>query len=479
MIEGIYLDGQFKVTGDLLSVLNSYSQEEIGKVSLASKQDVEIAVKSSQEAFKIARKIPIYKRVEALELIADELAKDKQRLGEILAMEGGKPIDQALFEIDRGVSTFKLAAQYIACATDEVIPLDITAHSGNRMGIVKKVSAGIVYGISPFNFPLNLVSHKVAPALATGSPIILKPASLTPLTAIELAKIFNKTDLPKGLFQVLPMSREVGDILIEDERINVLSFTGSPHVGWAMKNRAGKKKVVLELGGDAALYVHRDADISLAVQKAVLGAFSNAGQICISIQRIVLHEAIYDEFLSLFLKELQTIKIGDTLVPGTLMGPLIDLKNRDRILDWIKEAKGKNVKILHGGDLISDTVVAPTVFENPPAGLNITEKEAFGPIVNIYKVSSSQEAFERINNSVFGLQAGIFTNNNQVIFDAFEAIDTAGIIINDFPTFRVDNMPYGGIKDSGFGREGIKYAIEDMTEPKLLVINRNVRYQEE
>ena len=476
MAQGIYLNGKFKKNDNLLTVLNPYTQEEVDKVCLASKEDVEEAMIAAEKALRNSKNILTYQRVQALEFIAQELSNDKERLAKILAMEGGKPIDQAKIEIDRGVSTFKLAAQHIASTNDEVLPLDVTSIAGNRFGIVKRFPAGIVYGISPFNFPLNLVSHKVAPALASGCPIILKPASATPLTAIELAKIFDKTDLPKGFFQVLTMDREVGDLLVEDERVNILSFTGSPKVGWKMKNRAGKKKVVLELGGDAALYVHKDANLEEASEKAVVGAFANAGQVCISVQRLIIHQDIYHDLMALVLDKVKKIKVGDILESGTLMGPLIDLKNRDRILSWIDEAKQAGVKILHGGELVSETVVAPTILENTPKGMKVSEEEAFGPVLNVYKVANEKEAFDKINDSVFGLQCGILTNDNQVIFDAFEEVHTAGIVVNDFPSFRVDNMPYGGIKDSGFGREGIKYAIEDMTELKVLVVNRNFRY---
>ena len=473
-----YLDGAFVEREEKLSVVNPYDQKEIVTVSLATEDDVEKAILSAQRAFENSKKLRTYQRVEALEYIAQQLAEKKQYLAELLAKEGGKPITQASDEIDRGVSTFKLAAQHIASESDELMPLDVTAKAGNRFALIKRFPAGIVYGISPFNFPLNLVAHKVAPALASGCPIILKPASATPLTALELAKIFDQTQLPKGLFQVLPMNRTIGNLLVADERIAVLSFTGSPAVGWPMKQQAGKKKVVLELGGDAALYIHKDADIEKVAFAAARGAFANAGQICISIQRMMIHTQIYDTFMKAFLEEVKKLPIGDTLKNETIVGPLIDLKNKERILSWIDEAKQAGVTILQGGSAISDTLVAPTVFADSPAGLKIVDEEAFGPVVHVYKVAHSQEAFDKINASKFGLQCGIFTNDAQVQFDAFEQIDCAGIIINDIPTFRVDNMPYGGVKDSGFGREGIKYAIEDMTERKLLVINRNERYQE-
>ena len=473
----LYIDGKFKESSEKLNVLNPYNQEELVQVSLGGESDVEEAVKSAQAAFDECKKLKTYEKSQALEFISDELLRQKERLATILSLESGKPITQAEVEIVRGAQTFKLASEFINHDHGEVIPLDILESSGERFGIVKNFPVGIVYGISPFNFPLNLVAHKVAPAIAAGCPIILKPASETPITSLELAKIFDKTHLPKAMFQVLPMTRQVGDLLIEDERIHMLSFTGSPGVGWKLKSRAGKKKVVLELGGDAAIYAHSDCDVDEVVGKAIIGSFANAGQICISVQRLIVHSSIYEEFKTKFLEKVQSIVAGDPLNRETLMGPLINLKNKDRILEWMQEAQDKGAIKLCGGEVVDESIITPIVFEAPEKGLNITEEEIFGPIVNLYKVSSKQEAIDMINSSQFGLQCGIFTNDNEFIFDCFEQIDCAGVVINDFPTFRVDNMPYGGVKESGFGREGIKYAIKDMSEEKLLVMNRTNRYE--
>ena len=478
MVKKIYLNGEWRTSNSQLDVKNSFDNSQIDSVYMATQNDVEDAVISAQKAFEKAKELNTYQIVEALEFIADEIKKDKEEMGRILSLEGGKPITQALAEIDRGVSTFKLAAQTLATQRDEVLNLDITPASGKRIGIVKRFSAGIVYGISSFNFPLNLVAHKVAPAIATRSPIILKPASATPLTALKLAEIFDKTNLPKGLFQVLPMSREVGDLLVEDDRISVLSFTGSPAIGWDLKKRASNKKVVLELGGDAALYIHKDADLSFAVQKAVQGSFFNAGQICISIQRLIVHSEIYDEFKFNFINEVKKLSAKNPLDKEAVMSSLIDEKNAIRIENWVREAQDKGVELLTPLSR-QNACVNPVVLENTPSGLDISQQEAFGPIVNLYKVDSATQAFEKINESKFGLQAGIITNNNQLIFEAFEKIDVAGLIVNDFPTFRVDNMPYGGIKESGFGREGVAYAMKDFTEEKVLVLNQNYKYKNE
>lgn len=478
MAQKFYLNGEFKDSQETIKVMNSYDNSLIDEVYLAQEKDVEDAITAAQNAFEEAKQLQTHEIVDALEYISKELHNKREELGRVLALEGGKPISQALGEIDRGVSTFKIAAQEVATQSDEVLNLDITKASGKRMGIVKRFSAGIVYGISSFNFPLNLVAHKVAPALATKSPIILKPASATPLTSLKLAEIFNDTKLPKGLFQVLPMSRKVGDLLVEDERISVLSFTGSPQIGWDLKRRASNKKVVLELGGDAALYIHKDADLEFAVEKATLGAFMNAGQICISVQRLIVHSDIYEEFKEKFIERVKELFPKDPLDQTSVMSCLIDEKNAQRIEQWVKSAQDRGVELLT--PLTRDRAnVGPIILENTPQGLEISEEEAFGPIVNLYKVNSSQEAFDKVNESKFGLQAGVITNNNQIIFDAFETLEVAGVIINDFPTFRVDNMPYGGVKESGFGREGIKYAMKDFTEEKILVLNQNWRYENE
>lgn len=479
MVQKIYLAGEWIKTDKTKDVINPYSQEIVDSVYVADVNYLDKAVNSALKVYEKTKKLKTYQKSEALKFIASELSKRKEELAKILSEESGKPITEALGEIDRGVSTFNQASEVLNTWTGEIMNLDITPVSGDRQGIIKRFPMGVIFGISPYNFPLNLVAHKVAPAIATGNPIILKPASSTPLTALKLAEIFDKTNLPKEMFQVIMSDRETADKLIDDPRISMLSFTGSPEVGWDMKNRAGKKKVVLELGGDAVVYVHRDADIDFAIDRLLIGGFANAGQICISVQRLLVHEEIYDKFINKFIESVKELKVGNQLDKETKVGPMIDSKNTRRILDWISEAKDSGAKILLGGNDLGNNLVEPTLIENPKKNINITKKEAFGPIVNIYKVSNSKEAFEKINESDFGLQTGIFTNNQQVIFDSFEDLDVGGVIVNDIPTFRVDNMPYGGVKDSGFGREGLKYAMEDMTELKVMVINRNKRYENE
>ena len=479
MARKIYVGGKWVETERKMEVLNPYDGSVIDEVFFADEKTFESAVQHAEKIFAKTRALPVHEKTKALFFISSEFARRKEDIARTITLESGKPIKEARAEVDRTVSVFRLAAEVIDTMHGEVIPLDITPASGNRLGIVKRFPIGPILGIPPFNFPLNLVSHKVAPAIASGNPIVIKPASATPLTALKMAEIVDETGLPKGMLQVLPADRKTADRFIEDERFAMLSFTGSPEVGWKLKNRAGKKKVVLELGGDAGVYVHKDADIDYAVERCAFGAFANAGQICISVQRILLHKDIYDDFMEKFIKKVGGLKVANPLEDDTDVGPLIDEKNAKRVLEWIEEAKRAGAEVAIGGASPSSGIVMPTVIISPPKTCSIVKNEAFGPIVNVYKAESAEDALKKLNETRFGLQAGIFTNSNQLAFDAFEKLDVGGVVINDVPTFRVDNMPYGGIKDSGFGREGLKYAIEEMTEPKILVVNRNARRVEE
>jgi len=361
----------------------------------------------------------------------------------------------------------------------DIQPLDVTPGSGDRVGLIKRYPVGPVLGISPFNFPLNLVAHKVAPAIAAGCPIVIKPASATPLSALYLAKLFDKTALPKQMLQVLPCDRNTADRYISDDRFALVSFTGSPEVGWDMKNRAGKKKVVLELGGNAGAYIHNDADIDYAVDRCLIGAFAYTGQVCISLQRILVHKDVYKKFTKKFVSKAKNLKPGDPLKPSTGLSPIIEKKHVTRIMEWIEEGKKNGAKVLTGGKVIKKNFIEPTVLEDTPRKCLVMKEEVFGPVVNLHKVKNAKEGLKELNDTKFGLQAGVFTNNHDLVMRSFDELDVGGVIINDVPTFRVDNMPYGGIKDSGFGREGLKYAIEDMTELKVMVLNRNVRYEKD
>ncbi|MEE9593819.1 MAG: aldehyde dehydrogenase family protein, partial [Candidatus Hydrothermarchaeales archaeon] len=348
---------------------------------------------------------------------------------------------------------------------------DITKAAKGRIGITRRFPIGPIAAISPFNFPLNLVVHKVAPAIASGCPIVVKPPSKTPITSLILAEIVMETELPKGAFSMLPCNTEVAEPLITDPRLKMLSFTGSAAVGWALKKKADpRKKVILELGGNAGMVVHKDADVDLAVSKALVGSFAYAGQVCISVQRLYVHKEIYKPFMEKFIERVKGLKLGDPLDPNADLGPMVDEKVAKRTEEWVKEAIQDGAKVLTGGKA-DGRYFEPTVIVNVPPQSKVCTEEIFAPVVNIFEYGDIEEALDGINDSHYGLQAGIFTNDHDVIWRAFERLEVGGLMINDTPMFRVDNMPYGGIKDSGYGREGLKYAIEEMTELKLMVLN--------
>ncbi len=400
--------------------------------------------------------------------ISKAIIADRKRLAEILSAESAKPIRYALAEIDRTAQTFLIAAEESKRLPKEYISLDWTASGQGREGLVKYFPSGIVAGISPFNFPMNLAVHKIAPAIAAGCPIILKPATATPLSTLELAKIIDQSELPKGAVSIIPMNRETGNLLVTDDRIAVLSFTGSPEVGWAMKAQAGRKKTVMELGGNAGVIVTPSADLNTAIAKCVSGGFAYSGQICIHAQRIYVHENIFSAFTNEFCKRASALKSGDPADHETEISNMIDESNAKRIEVWIEEAVKSGAKILCGGKR-SGSYFEPTVLTGTNVKMKVNCEEVFGPVVVIEKYSTIEEAVSFINNSKFGLQAGVFTNEISESDYAFNEIECGGVILNDVPTLRFDHMPYGGVKDSGSGREGVKYAILDYMEPRIFV----------
>lgn len=469
----LFLQGKFQNGGNQLDVMNKFSGSFVSKAHLATKENFDTAISHAEEIFEQTKKLPTWQKQKALRHISKQLKENSQTIAATLCMESGKPMRYALGEVDRAVTTFQFAADILMQWHGEIIPLDVSPAAGNRFGLVKRFPIGPVLGISPFNFPLNLAAHKIAPAIAVGNPIILKPASATPLSAFYIADFISETDLPEGILQILPSDRDVANLVIADERIKMLTFTGSAEVGWKLKAKAGKKKIALELGGNAGVYIGEDADINNAINRCLIGAFAYSGQVCISVQKIFLHESIAEEFTKRFVERTMMLKTGDPLSEETEIGPMIDEKNAVRIIEWIKEAVDQGAKILCGGNR-EEKLVYPTIMQNVPLSCPLSGQEAFGPVVNIETVRSNDEAIQKINSTRYGLQAGIFTNNQKFIFDAFEQLDVGGVIVNDVPTFRVDNMPYGGVKDSGFGREGLRYTMEEMTELKHLAINRNV-----
>jgi acyl-CoA reductase-like NAD-dependent aldehyde dehydrogenase len=412
--------------------------------------------------------LPSYKRYEILLQISNEIREQRQHLAKILCQESAKPIRYALGEIDRAAQTFLVAAEECKRLPKEYVSLDWTPAGEGKEGFVKYFPIGLIAGIAPFNFPMNLAVHKIAPAIAAGCPIILKPASATPLSTLELAKIIDKTALPKGAVSIVPMDRISGNLLVTDERFKLLTFTGSPTVGWEMKRNAGKKKVVLELGGNAGVIITPTADLDKAVSKSIVAGFSYSGQICIHAQRFFVQESVFQSFTSKFVAAAKRLKSGDPLNPETDVSNMIDEDNAKRVETWIQEAVQQGASVLSGGKR-QGNFVEPTILTNTRKEMDVCNKEIFGPVVIIEKYSSFVEAVEMLNDSDFGLQAGVFTLSDAEITAAFHNIETGGVIINDVPTFRVDHMPYGGVKDSGLGREGVKYAILDMMEARILV----------
>ncbi|PIP54807.1 MAG: aldehyde dehydrogenase [Bacteroidetes bacterium CG23_combo_of_CG06-09_8_20_14_all_32_9] len=466
----IYVGGEFITTEQKLAVINSYSGEEFAHTYLAGKKELEMAIVKALAVKKSMRELPAYIKYEILMEIADKLKGSCQRLALVLAMEACKPLKYALGEINRAVQTFIIAAEETKRLPCEIMSLDWTPAGKDKEGIIKYFPVGLIAGIVPFNFPMNLAAHKIAPAIASGNCIIIKSSRSTPLSTLELATIINETALPKGVFSVLPMDRKAGQQLVTDKRFAMLTFTGSPQVGWKMKSQAGKKKITLELGGNAGVIVSPTANINLAVAKCTVGSFAYSGQVCIHIQRIYVHENIFDEFISKFTEIIKKYKIGKPEEPDTDISAMIDEENAIRVEDWVNQAVSGGAKILCGGKR-KGTVYEPTILTNTKREMNVCCLEIFGPVVNIEKYKNFNEAVNLINDSEYGLQSGVFTNSIDEMNFAFREIETGGVMINDVPTFRVDQMPYGGVKNSGFGREGVKFAIHEMMEPKLLVKN--------
>jgi glyceraldehyde-3-phosphate dehydrogenase (NADP+) len=464
----VCIGGNFKKLQNTFEVKNPYDNEIIAHCSLAGKDELEASIIAAQAVEKEMAVMPSHQKYQILSEIAQGLQKERDKMAAILSQEACKPIKYALGEVDRAIQTFVVAAEECKRLPSEYIQLDWTLNGVGKEGLVKYFPIGLVSAISPFNFPLNLSVHKIAPAIAAGCPIILKPARSTPLSALELARIAYSTPLPKGALSILPMDRVAGNQLVTDPRFSLLTFTGSPQVGWTMKEMAGKKKVVLELGGNAGVIITETADIEKALSKCMVGAFSYSGQVCIHTQRIYVHENIFNAFIPRMIKKTQQLKVGNPLDPETDISALIDEENAIRVQQWVDEAKDSGAKVLTGGKRIK-AFFEPTIITNTQAQMKVCSHEVFGPVAVVEPYKCFDTAIEAINTSSFGLQAGVFTNRIDEENQAFNSLKVGGVIVNDVPTFRVDHMPYGGVKDSGLGREGVKYAIHDMMEPRLLV----------
>jgi glyceraldehyde-3-phosphate dehydrogenase (NADP+) len=467
----IYLAGEFVEAGTPLEVRNPASGEVVAATWQAGPAELERATVAAVDAFERTRRLPSYARRDALAHVAQRIADDADELTELLSRESGKPVKDARGEVIRGALTFRTAAEEALRINGEWLPLDWNAANRGRSGIVRRYPIGPVAGISPFNFPLNLAAHKVAPAIAAGCSIVLKPPSKDPLVMLRVARYLAETDLPAGAVSILPMDRPTGDAMVADDRFKLLSFTGSPTVGWKMKAEAGKKKVVLELGGNAGAIVDETADLAWAVDRLAFGSFAYAGQVCISVQRIYVVESIFERFADAFVARVREMRVGDPLDPATDLGPMVDEKAVARTHEWVREALEQGARALVGGEP-DGLFYPPTVLVDVPAGCRVCGEEVFAPVVNLFAVPDFAAGLRGINDSQFGLQCGVFTNDLERTLTAHDELEVGGVIVNDVPTWRIDPMPYGGVKDSGLGREGLRYSIEDMTEPRLLAFAR-------
>ncbi len=470
--KAFYLNGAWVNSAESHAVENPWNGELVAEVAVAEAAHVEEAVATSAAAFEITRKTPPVERADLLARIADGIAARREDFIATLIAEAGKPVTFARVEVERAEICFRQAAHETAHAQGEVLELGATKPGRNHFGLVRRFPLGVILGITPFNFPLNLVAHKVAPAIATGNTMVLKPALKTPLSALLLAEVLDAAGLPAGQINVTPFGHEHIKQLLMDERIKMLSFTGSVDVGWKLKSEAAKLKVALELGGNAAVVIEPDADWRAAIPKVASGAYGYAGQSCISVQRIIVQRGIYEDFrneLVAYIRE--KIAAGDPSLPATIVGPMINARARDKAVDWIQDAELAGAKLLTPLKVEGASLLHPILIENAPDNAAVSCEEAFAPLSVLQPYDSFEEALGIVNDSAFGLQAGVFTPNITRAFQAYEALDVGGVMINQVPTFRVENMPYGGVKDSGFGREGIRYAMEEMTEPRSLVVN--------
>jgi glyceraldehyde-3-phosphate dehydrogenase (NADP+) len=466
----LLINGAWKEAGEPLEITSPATGEVVGRTYQADAATLEEAVQATVRAFEVTRKLPAYERAAILRKIADGITAEQEEIARLMALESGKPIRDCRVETTRAIFTFNQAAGEAERLGGEVIPLDLMASSKGRLGITRRVPVGPVLGISPFNFPLNLAVHKVAPAIAAGCSILLKPPSADPLTMLHVARIINEAGVPAGAVNVVPTNRTLGDKLVEDERFKLLTFTGSMDVGWRMKAMAGKKKIVLELGGNAAVIVDQDADQDFAAKRISTGAFSYAGQTCISVQRVYVHESIADSFLAKLKANTEALKQGDPLEETTDVGPMIDEKALERTAQWVQEAVDEGATVITGGKR-EGYFFQPTILTNVQRESKVCSREVFAPIVDVFTFSDFAEALKSVNDSDYGLQAGVFTQNLNHAFQAFNELEVGGVVVNDISTYRIDHMPYGGVKESGMGREGLKYAIEDMTELRLMALN--------
>ncbi|SES26083.1 aldehyde dehydrogenase family protein [Psychrobacillus sp. OK032] len=468
-----YVNGEWKSSEKNAELKSPHTKEIIAHIPQATREEVEQAIEVADAAKKQMAELTAYERAQILEHIAQLFTDNRQKAAEIISLEAAKPIKYAIGEIDRTIETYKFAAEEAKRLTGEMIPMDAAKNGANRFGYTIEQPIGVIGAITPFNFPQNLVAHKVGPAIAAGNTIVLKPASQTPLSALFLAELIDQTALPKGAFNVITGSgKTVGDALVESDKVKMITFTGSPAVGIGIRNKAGLKKVALELGSNAGLIIDKGVDLSQIVPKCVMGAFSNQGQVCISLQRTYVMDELFEEFLKQFATTTKQLVIGSPSDESTDISAMIHPSEQDRAINWVEEAVQNGAEIVTGGTT-ENGVFMPTILTNVSSTSKVSCQEVFAPIVIVNRISSVEEGIAAINDSNYGLQAGIFTNDIQTAFLASKQLEVGGVMINDIPTYRVDQMPYGGVKESGTGKEGLKYAIHEMTETKLVVWNHN------
>ncbi|WCN37385.1 aldehyde dehydrogenase family protein [Aneurinibacillus uraniidurans] len=468
----LYLAGQKQEASSYKQLRSPHTGEVVADVAVGTRADMKKAIDHAAEAAKVMAKMPAHRRAAILQEVSRLLAERKEEAARILCLEAAKPITVARGEIARTIETYQFAADEARRLHGETIPLDASAMGENRVAYTVREPLGIVGAITPFNFPFNLVAHKLGPAFAAGNVVVLKPADQTPLSSYFIADLFEEAGLPAGALQVIPgPGSEVGDELTIDPRVKLVTFTGSPEVGTLIRQKAGLKRVVLELGSNSGLIIDEGYDIDRIVKRTVTGAFTFMGQVCISLQRIYVHRSLYDGFVEKFVAETNNLRIGDPLDESTDISALISQRDVDRIAEWVEEAKKLGARVLTGGT--EGNIVKPTTIVDVPPHAKVSCQETFAPVVVISPYDELDEAIDAVNDSRFGLQAGFYTNDIERAFYASDRLEVGGVMINDFPTFRVDQMPYGGVKESGMGREGIKYATEEMTEMKLICFNRN------
>jgi acyl-CoA reductase-like NAD-dependent aldehyde dehydrogenase len=467
----LYLANEARQPNADLEVTDKYSGEVAFRCAMADAATIDAGIAAAAEAAGPMARMASFERQAVLQHCVDHFKARFDELAHALCVEAGKPIRDSEGEVTRLIDTFRIAAEESVRMTGEVQPLDIGPRARGYQGMWKRVPIGPCSFISPFNFPLNLAAHKIAPAIAVGCPFVMKPASRTPLGALIIGEVLAETGLPRGAFSILPAHREGADSFTTDERLKLLSFTGSPAVGWDLKAKAGKKKVVLELGGNAAVIVDRDADLSDAVERIVFGAFYQSGQSCIAVQRIIAHSDIYDALKARLVAKTKALVAGDPHDRETFIGPMIDVKEAQRVDQWIREAVEGGATLLCGGKR-EGAMLEATLLEGVDRKSTLYREEAFGPVAILSSFTDFEAALDEVNDSRFGLQAGLFTRDLFKALDAWDRLEVGGVVINDVPSYRVDNMPYGGVKDSGLGREGVRFAMEDMTEIRNMVIRR-------